>query len=69
MESVKLANNYGEIFEEYEQESALLMQSVMQEEILRSKIRTNRFFRGLIFALPISLFIWGIIIWAFLFVL
>ena len=69
MESVNIANNYGEVFEENKQEFPLFMQSVMQEEILRSEIRTNRFFRGLIFALPISLFMWGIIVWAFLSVL
>lgn len=62
MESVNIVNNYEDAFEEYEQESFLLI----QEEILQSKIRPNRFFRGLIFSLPISLLIWGIIIWAIL---
>ena len=66
MESVNIAKNYEEAFEEYGQESPLLMQSVMQEEILQSKIGPNRFFKGLIIALPISLFMWGIIIWAFI---
>jgi predicted HAD superfamily hydrolase len=66
MESVNIANNYEEAFKEHEQESPLLMQLLMQEEILRSKIRPNRFFKGLIFALPISLFMWSIIIWVIL---
>jgi hypothetical protein len=66
MESVNIANIYEEALEEYEQESPLLMQSVMQEEILQPDIGPNRLFRGLIFALPISLLIWGIIIWVIL---
>jgi len=65
MESVRIANNYEEASEEYDQESLLFMRSLMQEEILRSKIKPNRFFKGLIRALPIILLMWGIIIWAF----
>lgn len=57
MESVNIAKNYKEAFEEYEQESPLLMPS---------KIRPNRFFEGLIFAIPISLVMWGIIIYVLL---
>jgi hypothetical protein len=57
MESVNIAKNYEEGFEEYEQKSPLLMPS---------KIRPNRFFEGLIFAIPISLVIWGIIIFVLL---
>jgi hypothetical protein len=57
MESVNIAKNYEEAFEEHEQESPLLMPS---------KIRSNRFFEGLIFAIPISLVIWGIIIYVLL---
>jgi hypothetical protein len=66
MESARIANNYEKASEEeYEQESLLLMRSLMQEEILLSEIRPNRFFKGLIRALPIILLMWGIIIWAF----
>lgn len=62
MEPLNIANYYEEAFEEYDQECPLSMQSVMQEEILRSEIRPNLFFQGLIFALPVILFTWGIII-------
>ncbi len=66
MEAVNIANNFEEAYEEYERESLLLPQSVMPEEILQSENDPLRFFKGLIFALPISLLIWGIIIWVFL---
>ncbi len=66
MEAVNIANNFEEAYEEHERESLLLMQPVMQEEILQPENDPLRFFKGLIFALPISLLIWGIIIWVFL---
>ena len=66
MEYVNIGNNYEEAFEIYEQGSPLLMQSVMQAEILQTKVRPNRFFDGLIFALPFSVFMWGVIICVFL---
>ena len=66
MESLNIADIYEEAFVDYEQEPPLMMHSVMQEEILWLKIRTNRFFKSLIFGLPISIFMWVIIIWFFL---
>jgi len=66
MEAVNIANNFEEAYEEYEQESLLWMQSVMPEEILQSENDQPRFFKGFIFAVPISLIMWGIIIWVFL---
>ena len=66
MEAVNNANNFEEAHKEYEQESLLPMQSVMQEEIFQSENRPDPFFRGLIYGVPISLLMWGIIIWAFL---
>jgi hypothetical protein len=65
MKSESIANNYEEAFEEFEQESPLLM----QEEILRSENRPQRFFEGLIFALPIILLTWGIFIFILWFLL
>ena len=66
MEAVNIANNFEKAYEEYEQESLLLMQSVMQEEILQSENDPLRLCKGLIFAVPISLIMWGIIIGIFL---
>ena len=66
MERENIGNNDEEAFEIYEQGSPLLMQSVMQAEILQAKVRPNRFFDGLIFALPFSVFMWGVIICVFL---
>ena len=54
MESVNIAKNYEEVFKEHQQESPLLL--------TQSKIRSNRFFEGLIFAIPISLVMWGVVI-------
>jgi hypothetical protein len=66
MESARIANNYEKASEEeYEQESLLLIQSEMQEEIFQSENGPVPFYRGWIFAVPISLLMWGIIIWAF----
>ena len=57
MEAVNnIAKNFEEAYEEYDQESPLLVQS---------ENGTNPFFRGLIFAVPISFLMWGIIIWVF----
>lgn len=61
-----MAKNDEKAFEEFERQSPLLMPSMMQEEILRLEIRPNCLFRSMIFALPLSFFMWGIIIWAFL---
>jgi hypothetical protein len=62
MESESIANKYEEVLEEYGQESPLLMQSVMQEDILRSEIRPKQFLKGLTLALPMVLFPGGIFI-------
>ena len=66
MEAVNIANNFEEAYEEYERESFLLPQSVMPKEILHSEYDPLRFCKGLITALPISLLMWGIIIWILL---
>lgn len=66
MEAVNLVNNFEEIYEDYEQESPLLTQSAIPKEILQSDNDPLRFCKGLVFALPIGLLIWGIILWAFL---
>jgi acetyltransferase-like isoleucine patch superfamily enzyme len=42
MKVVNIANNHEEAFEEYERESLLLMESVMQEEILQSERSVGR---------------------------
>lgn len=65
MESLNIANNYEEAFEAYDQEFPILMQSVRQEEPLGSEIMPNRFLRGLLNALLVSLFIWGITMFGF----
>ncbi len=66
MEAVNIANNFEEAYEEYERESLLLPQSVMPEEILQSEEEPLGLCMGLRFAVPISLLMWGIIIWVFL---
>jgi hypothetical protein len=66
MESVKTANILKETCEENEQESPISMQSGSYREILQSEDCPVPVFRGLIFALPISLLMWGTIIWIFL---
>ncbi len=66
MEAVNNANNFKEAHEEYEQESPLLMRPVMEQEIFQSENGPDPFFKGLIFGVPISLLMWGIIIWAIL---
>ena len=66
MEAVKIVNNFEEVYEDYEQESAFLPRSAIPEEILKSDNDPLRFCKGLVFALPIGLLMWCIIIWAFL---
>ncbi len=66
MEAVNIANNFQEAYEEHERESLLLMPPVMQEEILQSEEEPLGLCMGLRFAVPISLLMWGIIIWVFL---
>lgn len=66
MEAVSIANNYEETYVENERESPLLPPSVIPEEIFQSENDPLRFCRGLVFALPISLLLWGLIIWVFL---
>lgn len=66
MESVKSAIIFEEAREEYEQESLLSLRSAMHKEILQSENWPAPLFRGLIFALPVSLLMWGIIIWVIL---
>ncbi|MEJ2725094.1 MAG: hypothetical protein P8175_10710 [Deltaproteobacteria bacterium] len=66
MEAVNIADNFEEAYEEYEQQSLLSVQSVIPEEILPQEDGPNRFFKGLFFALPISVLLWGIAIWIFL---
>ncbi len=66
MEAVNIANNFQEAYEEHERESPLLMRSVMIEKILQSEEEPLGLCMGLRFAVPISLLMWGIIIWVFL---
>ena len=66
MEAVNIANNFEEAYEEYERESPLLMRSVMLEKILQSEEEPLGLCMGLRLAVPISLLMWGIIIWVFL---
>ena len=66
MDSVNIAKNFEEVCEEYDQESLLSTQSALQKEILKSENESDGFFKGLFFALPISLLMWCIIIWVFL---
>jgi hypothetical protein len=66
MEAVNIVNNFEEVYEDYEQESRLLPQSAIPEEILQSDSDPLRFCKGLFFALPIGLLMWGLLMWAFL---
>lgn len=62
MEAVNIADNFEEVCEEYEQKSLLLI----KEGILESENGSNRFFKGLIFAVPISLIMWGAVVLIFI---
>ena len=66
MEAVSIANNYEENYLKNERESLFFPPSVMPEKIFQSENDPLRFCRGLIFGLPVSLLLWGIIIWVFL---
>jgi hypothetical protein len=66
MEAVNIVNNFEEDHEECVRESPVLLQSVMLDKILQSENGPDPFFKGLIFAVPISLLMWGFIIWAVL---
>ena len=67
MEAVNIANNFEEAYdEENERESPLLLRSVMLEKILQSEEEPLGLCMGLRVAVPISLLMWGIIIWVFL---
>ena len=68
MEAVKnITSNFEEPYEgpymEREQESLLLVGSTVQEAIFQPENGPNLFFKGLISAVLISLFMWAIIIW------
>ena len=66
MEAINIAYNLNEAYEEYGQDSSLIMEPVTQEEILQPEEEPLGLFKGLIFALPISLLMWGFLIWVFL---
>jgi len=66
MEALDIANNFEETYEDYEREPLLLLPSVTQKEILQSEGEQLGLFMGLRFAVPISLLMWGILIWVFL---
>jgi len=66
MDSVNITKNFEEVCEEYDQVSILSNPSDMQKEILQSENESDGFFKGLFFAIPISLFMWALIIWVFL---
>ena len=66
MEAVNIVNNFEEADEEYEREPPVLLQSVMLDKILQSEDKPLRLCEGLGIAVPISLLMWGFIIWAVL---
>jgi hypothetical protein len=66
MEAVNIANTFEEAYEEYERESPPLLQSVMLEKRRQSEEDPLGLCMGLKFALPVSLLIWGMIIWVFI---
>ena len=66
MDAINIAYNLDEAYDEYGQESSLMMESVTQKEILQPEEEPLGLCKGLIFALPISLLMWGFLIWVFL---
>lgn len=66
MEAAIIANNYEEAYDQYGQETQLSIQSIRREEILRTEEEPLGLCKGLRFAIPISLLLWGVILWLFL---
>jgi len=66
MEALNIANNFEEVYEECEREPVLPLRSVRLDNILQSEDEPLGLFMGLRFAVPISLLMWGIILWVFL---
>ena len=66
MEALNIVNDFEEVCEEYERKSPILLHSVMPEKILQSEDESLGLCMGLRFAVPISLLLWGVIIWVFI---
>ena len=66
MEAAIIANIYEKPYEEYGQETQISTLSMKEEKILQPEEEPLGLCRGLIYAIPISLLIWGVIIWPFL---
>jgi hypothetical protein len=66
MEALNIANNFEEAYEDYEREPLLLVEPVTPKEILQPEEEPLELCMGLRFAVPISLLMWGGLIWVFL---